>query len=192
MHNTTLIAMPAVPADRSLEASIYNHCRLSPTSPATSHGVQHMRTHSQPQLVLPDVLLTQQSPHVPALRPEGPLVTHSSPRPTCILLRASVSGSEDTCPAVIQGCFMHSAAVSLRPGSTTSSLRIKSLALHGHSKGETTPGGAAGRQLQRAKQASSAASQGCAMRAAGRSLPHRHMHVGICPEPSTQCNPLPH
>jgi hypothetical protein len=48
---------------------------------------------------------------------------------TCILLRASVSGSDDTCPAVTQGCFMHSAAVSLRPGSTTSSLRTRSLAL---------------------------------------------------------------
>lgn len=48
---------------------------------------------------------------------------------TCILLRASVSGSDDTCPAVIQGCFRHSAAVRRRPASTTNRPRIRSLAL---------------------------------------------------------------
>jgi len=49
--------------------------------------------------------------------------------PTCILLRASVSGSDDTWPAVIQECFRHSAAVRRRPGSATNRPRIRSLAL---------------------------------------------------------------
>lgn len=92
--------------------------------------------------------------------------TACSPWLTCILLRASVSGSEDTCPAVIQGCFMHSAAVSLRPGSTTSSLRTKSLALQKAQQGEARPGRVAGCRCHAMdSQASSAATQNCLMHA---------------------------
>jgi hypothetical protein len=64
----------------------------------------------------------------------GPARMHTGTPPatqhTCILLRAAVRGSFDTWPAVTQGCRMHWSALSRRLGSTTSSLRTRSLALH--------------------------------------------------------------